>query len=527
MESRKQTHARKRAKGGPPGKKRRQQKGKPAPAANDNDIATVSDDAVDRLMAECRHDPLDFVKRAFPWGAAGTPLAAHDGPYAWQAEVLAEIGAALRGGSGDVVQHAIASGHGVGKSALVAWVLLWGLATFRGARLSVAANTEQQLRTKTWPELARWFQLMAGRERFAITETALAARRADDARNWRIDRVTWSAYNTVAFQGLHNQGGRIVLVFDEASAIPDQVWEASEGALTDAGAEIVWLVAGNPTHNTGRFRECFGARKARWRTRQVDSRNVPGTSARQIANWIADYGADSDFVRVRVKGEFPRAGSHQFIPSDLIEAASRREAQSHAHEAMVLGVDVARHGDDMTVIWPRRGRDARTWAPVRLRIPDLMQVAGRVAEQARLLHADAVFVDMGMGAGVVDRLVQMGVRGVVGVEFGAAADGTRYGDLAVGAFGRYANKRAQMWANMRAWLQHGAIPDDAAIRADLEGPEYAFNARDEILLERKEDMKRRGLASPDLADALALTFAHFVHPAAGGFLPARHLTDHD
>jgi hypothetical protein len=340
---------------------------------------------------------------------------------------------------------------------------------------------------------------------------------------WRIDRVTWSERNTEAFQGLHNQGRRLVLVFDEASAIADPVWEASEGALTDEGTEIVWLVLGNPTRNTGRFRECFGARKARWRTRQIDSRRVPGTNKAQIERWIADYGVDSDFVRVRVKGVFPRAGNAQFIASDLVEAAAIREARATVHDPMVLGVDVARHGDDMTVIWPRRGRDARSWPPIRLRIADLMQVAARVAEQARELKAEAIFVDMGMGAGVVDRLGQLGVPHVHGIEFGAAPDGIAIG----GETGRYANKRAEMWGNLRSWLKYGAIPDDAEIKSDLAGPHYGFNVRDEIQLERKDDMKRRGLASPDLADALALTFAYPVHRHTGrtSRVPL-HLTDH-
>ncbi len=488
------------------------------------DLATV--------LEGFRHDPLQFVKYAFPWGEPEKPLEGQTGPYAWQAEVLQEIGAALRAnaaaGEQDVIQHAIASGHGVGKSALVAWVLLWGLATFRDARLTLTANTEQQLRTKTWPELAKWHGMMICGHKFALTRTSLMSCARGHQNTWRLDRVTWSAWNTVAFQGLHNKGRRIVLVFDEASAIADSVWEASEGVLTDAGTEIIWLALGNPTQNTGRFRECFGARKARWRTRQIDSRDVPGTNRKLFERWIQDYGPDSDFVRVRVKGEFPRASSRQFIPSDIVEAAALRQVQASPHEALVLGVDVARHGDDMTVIWARRGRDARSVPPLRLRVPDLMQIAAHVADMARDLRADAVFVDMGgMGAGVLDRLRQTGVPRVAGIAFGGRADGVPFGDVATSAAGQYANKRAEMWANMRAWLRWGAIPDDPEIKADLTGPEYGFNMRDEILLERKQDMKRRGLASPDLADALALTFAWPVEPRTHLMTTTHHLTDHE
>lgn len=262
-------------------------------------------------FARWRHDPLDFVQAVFPWNQPGTPLAKVEGPYEWQAEILDEIGRALRAnaarGTEHVLQYAIASGHGVGKSALGAWVLLWGLATLPGARLTLTANTAQQLRTRTWPELAKWHILMQGRDAFVCTSQRLAPRPPALRTAWRIDAITWSERNTVAFQGLHNQGKRVVLVFDEAPGIPDAVWEASEGALTDAGTEMIWLVMGNPLRATGRFRECFEARKERWRTWQIDSRRAPGVNQVQIAHWIEDYGEDSEFVRTRIKGEFPHA----------------------------------------------------------------------------------------------------------------------------------------------------------------------------------------------------------------------------
>lgn len=466
------------------------------------------------------HDPLGFVRYAFPWGKADSLLQDETGPREWQADVLRDIGEGLKRNANlslqDVMQIAVASGHGIGKSALVSWILLWTLCTFEAAMAVVTANTEQQMRTKTWPQVMKWFGLLICRHWFGITNTAISA--IGHEKTWRADRVTWSENNTEAFAGLHNRRKRIVLIFDEASSIADKVWEVAEGALTDEDTEIVWAVFGNPTQNTGRFRECFGSRKHRWITRQIDSRSVPGTNKAQLEKWVADYGDDSDFVRVRVKGEFPRAGTNQFIPSDIVDAAAKREATCNLSDALVLGVDVARHGDDRTVIYPRRGRDGRTYPPIKLRIPDLMQIAARVAEVARELGADAIFVDMGMGAGVVDRLAQLNVPGVIGVEFGGAPD-----RLAVPGEARekYANKRAEMWGNMRGWLKYGAIPDDPELKADLIGPEYGFTGKDEIQLERKEDMKKRGLASPDDGDALALTFAYPVEKrAAHGSGPA-------
>src|SRR5690606_38633063 len=112
--------------------------------------------------------------------------------------------------------------------------------------------------------------------------------------------VPWSERNTEAFAGLHNAGKRIIVIFDEASAIPDIIWETTEGALTDVDTEILWFVFGNPTRNTGRFRDCFDGGKFahRWRQQKVDSRQVQRTNKKEIEDWIADYGLDSDFVRV-------------------------------------------------------------------------------------------------------------------------------------------------------------------------------------------------------------------------------------
>jgi len=467
---------------------------------------------IEEAVLDLRHDPYGFVMFAFPWGEAGT-LADQTGPYGWQVEILREIGAKLRAGVsniGDLIQRlAVVSGHGIGKTALVAWVLLWALCTLPRSRLVLTANTEQQLRTKTWPEVSKWFGLLICRDWFTLTETAITSRDPEAEKTWRLDRVTWSETNVEAFQGLHNAGRRIVLVFDEASAIADAVWAASEGALTDANTEIIWLVLGNPTKNTGRFRECFGNQRHRWSCRQIDSRTVPGTNLKLFDQWARDYGDDSDFFRIRVKGEFPRAGSSQFIGGDVVDEAVRRAVPPAGRDALVLGVDIARHGDDQTVIYPRRGRDARSLAPIKLRVPDLMQVAGRVAALQAELAADAVFVDQGgMGVGVLDRLRQLGTPGVFGVEFGEKPMGVAlYSEGAA-----YANRRAEMWGEMRAWLKHGAVIDDTELKADLVGPEYGYNDRSEIQLERKKDMKRRGLASPDVADALALTFAQQVVP---------------
>jgi hypothetical protein len=470
-----------------------------------------------------RRDPAGFVDWAFPWGEADGPLADHPGPEPWQADVLREIGTQLRSaadGGGGPVRIAVASGHGVGKSALVAWLALWALATEPGTRGVVTANTETQLRTKTWAELAKWHRLALSRECCELQATALVSVVPESEQGGRIDRVPWNPASPEAFAGLHNKGSRILLVFDEASAIADPIWETAEGALTDAGTEMIWLAFGNPTRRTGRFFECFHRFRDRWTGRKVDSREVSLTDKQQLAQWVADYGEESDFVHARVRGLFPRAGTMQFIEPAAVEAAMARPVDPAAerHAPLVMGVDVARFGDDRSAIVLRRGRDARTWPIEKHEKLDLMTLASRVAERAAAERVSGVFVDeTGIGAGVVDRLRQLGVPFVFGINFAGAPD--RFGPD--GARPLYANKRAEMWGSLRDWLAGASLPDDPELRADLSGVEYGYNGKGEIQLEKKEDMKKRGLASPDIGDALALTFALPVSGAAWDLPPAQ------
>ncbi|MBI3196365.1 MAG: terminase, partial [Rhodospirillales bacterium] len=380
------------------------------------------------LLERSRCDPLEFVEWAFPWEAPDGPLAGQTGPEPWQAAVLADIrdGLAAHGGEGGgPVRIAVASGHGVGKSALVAWLILWASATMPSTRGVVTANTETQLKTKTWTELGKWHGLAATHDFHELAATSLTSRLPVPEGAGRIDLVPWSATNPEAFAGLHNKGSRILIVFDEASAIPEVICDTAEGALTDADTEIIWVAFGNPTRTAGRFHDCFGRFRNRWLCRQVDSRTVSLTDKQQLARWVADYGEDSDFVRVRVRGQFPRAGTMQFIDSERVEAAMTRihDPAADSRQPLLMGVDVARFGDDRSVIFLRRGRDARSWPIEKHQGLDLMTLAGRVAERAAAENVRAVFVDEGgVGAGVVDRLRQLGVPFVFGVNFGAAAE---------------------------------------------------------------------------------------------------------
>ena len=309
------------------------------------------------------NDPFGFVLAAFPWELEGSELEKFEGPEPWQAQLLQYIGARLKVGQShgqamnEAIQTATACGHGVGKVALVSWLILWSLSTFADTRGVVTANTETQLKTKTWAELGKWFRLFYGREHFKFTATAVFSCSVEHEKTWRVDMVPWSERNTEAFAGLHNKGRRILLVMDEASAIPDVIWETAEGALTDSNTQIIWAVFGNPTKATGRFRECWGKHARRWKTFQVDSTTVSITNKTQFKKWIDDYGEDSDFVRVRVRGVFPRIGSMQFISGEIVAEAAGREVGVHLHDPFVIGVDVARFGDDESrYLLPKRSR---------------------------------------------------------------------------------------------------------------------------------------------------------------------------
>ena len=461
-------------------------------------------------IASFTHDPLAHAIYAYPWGHG--QLVGVSGPRNWQRDVMEDIGDHL---ANPDTRHqpcriAVASGHGIGKSALIAMLIKWGLDTCEDTRIVCTANTEGQLLTKTGPEIAKWHNLSITRDWFKPTATALICNFPGRDRAWRTDLVTWSVNNTEAFAGLHNQGKRIIVIYDEASGIHPKVWEVTLGALTDENTEIIWIAFGNPTQNTGSFRECFGRNRHLWKTRKIDSRTVEGTNKEYLNELVATYGEDSDIVRVRVRGEFPSASSMQFIPSDVVSLARVRPVARDDHAPIVIGVDVARFGDDTSTIYFRQGQDARSIPPIRLTQVDTMTLAARVAECWRSYAAEMVCVDEGgVGAGVVDRLKQLGVP-VVGVQFGSKP----LGAVRLGNGVKVANRRAEMWAIMREWMMTGCIPDDDRLSEDLVGVEYSFNVRDEIILEKKEHMKARGLASPDDGDGLALTFAVPVFASA-------------
>lgn len=499
--------------------------------------ASSFDAELARDLAGFYADPLGFVMYAFPWDTDTAlqlvPLpepwasrygCAH-GPDRWACEFLESVGAAVQDRAFDgasavpPIQFAVSSGHGIGKSALAAWITLWIMSTRPHSKGVVTANTGEQLASKTWAGVAQWLARAINRHWFAITTGKGAMRlvHKQHPQSWRVDAQTSREENSESFAGLHAASSTPWYLFDEASAIPMKIWEVAEGGKTDG--EPMHFAFGNPTRNTGAFAECFGKQRHRWDTRQIDSRQVSITNKELLQAWVDDYGEQSDFVKVRVRGVFPSASSLQFIARDLVDAAMARPQtdERHTGRTAVVGVDVARFGGDRSVIRTRVGRDAAGFAPKRYRGVDTMQLASHVAAHIGMLRGlglrTVAFVDGGgVGGGVVDRLRQLG-HDVVEVQFGGKADDTR----------KWANKRAEMWGLLRDWLAIGRIERDEELATDLTSVEYGFRPDDTILLESKESMARRGLASPDDGDALALTFAHPVPevPEPSGLPSAR------
>lgn len=468
---------------------------------------------IDLLLAdECAKyyaDPLGWVMWAFDWGYR--ELEGFDGPDTWQCEQLISIGKQVeeRGFDGiipvDPIREATASGHGIGKSAETSWIILWIMSTRPFAKGIVTANTSDQLRTKTWGELGKWrsrcivghwFEYNNGRGSMSLYHHA-------HPESWRVDAQTCREENSEAFAGLHAANSTPFYIFDEASAVPDKIWEVAEGGLTDG--EPMFFVYGNPTRNTGRFRECFKRNKHRWVTRQIDSRTAKMTNKKLINQWRDDWGEDSDFFRVRVLGKFPRAGDTQFIPSDVVyEAQKRGPGRYLGNDPLICGIDVSRGGDDDTRIGFRRGKDAKSEKSYRIpgeRCRNSMDVISKIIMVLDRHKPDVTFLDeTGIGGPMVDRLVQLGYH-VVGVNFGGKADDEKH----------FKNKTAEMGFRCRQWLMDGgAIIDDPQLEEELTSRDYQHDDKDRLVLEKKSDMKERIGCSPDWADQLYLTFAHPV-----------------
>lgn len=419
-----------------------------------------------------RSDPVRFVREAL------------------QAEPSAQQAEALRAFAVPGARVTIASGHGTGKSTLMAWLILWALTCFDDVKIPTTAPTAHQLNDVLWTEVRKWGARLPSLWKNALEVTADQVRYAG-CTGFAVAR-TGRKENPEALQGFHAEN--LFFLIDEASGVDDVVFQVAQGALSTPGARV--LMAANPTRTSGYFYNSFHRDRDRWQRFTFSCLDSPHVAREYVDEVRTIYGEDSDIYRVRVLGQFPRAGDLQFIGTDIVEAAQSRHLIKQAYEyaPVILGVDVARFGGDRTVVFKRQGLYAELlWTCQGM---DLMATADRIAVLMDEHKADAVMIDAGgVGAGVCDRLRQMGHR-PIDVQFGGAS-----------GLANCLNKRSEMWWRMRDWLKDGAIPPDEDLRDDLTAPEYSFTTKGLVQLEKKEDMKKRGLHSPDVADALALTFA--------------------
>jgi hypothetical protein len=455
-----------------------------------------------------KNDPLAFVRLAFPWKKPNTPLEHFEGPRKWQREILTELREHIKANDGKIdfetLRMAVSSGRGIGKSALVSWLTIWMLTTRIGSTTIVSANSEAQLRSVTWAEITKWLSMSIHSHWFEVSATrVLPAKWIAElverdlkmgTRYWGVEGRLWSAENPDAYAGVHNFAG-VMLVFDEASGIDDSIWSVAAGFFTENTPNRFWLCFSNPRRNSGYFYECFNSKRDFWRNKIVDARSVEGTDKAVYQQIIDEYGPDSSAAHVEVYGQFPNASDDQFIGNALVDEAMERPAISDQSAPIVVGVDPARFGADATVIAIRQGRDII--GIKRYRGDDTMEVVGRVIDTIEEYKPALVVIDEGgLGAGVVDRLKEQRYK-VRGVNFGNKSTKPMM----------YGNKRAEMWGAMKDWLKDASIPKDRYLKSDLIGPMMKPDSKGTIFLESKKDMKSRGLASPDAADAIAVTFA--------------------
>ena len=507
--------------------------------SNDPYKARTADEELLDALSEFYDDPLGHVMFSYPWDTDASirvvPLQGEYkerfpncefGPDLWACDFLDDLGVEIRRRAFDGVhpvdpiKFATVSGHGIGKSTITGWLVKFLMDTRPEANGTVTAVTDSQLKARTWSEIERWHRLSLTSHLFDISTSRgnmamWANERIEDGKfksKWKVEAKTCRPERSEGFAGQHAVTSTSFYILDEASGIDDKIFEVMDGGLSD-GEPMVFLF-GNGTRNSGQFFEaCEGRERVNYIVRSIDSRSVHITNKEKIAQdaktWIG--GEDGDRFRARWRGLFPKRGNQQFIGSDIVKISGLRALPNVEAEQMVLGVDVARFGDDDTVIWPRRGMDARTWVPTIGQGLDTNQVVDLVAGVynnfiAMGMPVAAIFVDEGYNPGVLDNLQKLRFP-ALGVSFGnSAIDLTTY---------RY--RVDEMWGKLRDSLNKAlCIPDrnhnkfGDRLYDDLTQREYGFTLKGQIRLETKPEMKKRSLPSPDYADALTLTFAQEI-----------------
>lgn len=411
----------------------------------------------------------------------------------------------------------IRSGHRVGKSAFLSWTILWFLTCFYPTKVGCTAPTATQMSDVLWAELSLWHRRLSDRSpelgsqfEWTTDEFRLAERPKESfavARTARQEKPE-------ALQGLH--AANSLIIADEASGVPQAVFEAGRGSLAARGAFVI--LTSNPTRTSGFFYETHHKLRPLWDCLEINGEDVPTQSQQFRDEIVYEYGKDSNYYRVRVQGEFPLSEDDVVIPLELCDAARQRDVKPFGDT--IWGVDVARFGSDRTVLIKRCTNATlekhKSWTGM-----DTMQTAGRInVEWADTLPENRpkqIFVDViGIGAGVVDRLQELNlpVMGVNVAEMASIDD-------------RYMRLRDELWFGARRWLEKKSckLVEDEKLIAELSLPKYTFTSGGKIKVESKDDLKKRYPRSPDIADALVLTFAQTAEHRGQSAYEPQHFSD--
>lgn len=468
------------------------------------------------LSPELADDPHKWVMAVFPWGQKGTPLARFKGPRKWQVKILKRVARHIFEGNvfnlAELLQLARSSGRGIGKSALVAWLVLWFLSTRIGATVIVSANTEDQLRKVTFAEVGKWATMAMHSHWFEVVGiTCTPAKWLKEIVERDLQKGTgawgafgklWSEDNPDAYAGAHNHEGMMV-IFDEASGIPDAIWAIAKGFFTEVNNNRFWIAFSQGRRNSGYFYEIFNKKRDFWDADQIDARTVEGTDPAIYQEIIDEHGEDSDEVLVEVKGMFPSNDDISFISVGVVDKAIARgkvvPKTTDKTAPIVIGVDPSGGGSDWFVIVVRQG--ITLLDIIKFKITDdeigTMEGVGHIINAIQKYKPVLTVCDSGMmGGPIADRCNEQKFK-VRKVNYAWKSSNKQ----------RWGNKRAEMWSKAKKWLETAVLPDDPRLRTDLTGVKKKPDSNGVLWLESKKDMRARGLASPDHADALAVTFA--------------------
>jgi phage terminase large subunit len=440
---------------------------------------------------QSHNDPLIFANKVLGIPLPGQPKDDRgiEPLEPWQVRVFE----AIRDGNRRL---SIRSGHGVGKSATLAILIIWYLLTRTDVKIPVIAGSQDQLAQTTWPEISFWIRQLPEplRNRLDVQAERVAVKGFED-QAFAVAR-TASKDNPAALQGFH--GRNLMIIADEASAVSDEAYEVGQGALSTPGA--LAILAGNPNKAEGFFFRTHTDLADRWWTMRVSSADVP-RARHHIEDIIQAYGAESNQARVRVYGEFPVADDDTLIALELVEAALTRQVEP-MRVMPVWGLDPARMGSDRSALCKRRGNIVME--PLKVyNQRDTMTLAGIIAREFDQTETDdrphVICVDsIGIGAGVYDRLDELGLP----VQAVNVSESPSIG-------GQYMRLRDELWFKARTWFEarNCQIPSDRTLISELVTPKYGFTSAGKLKVESKDELKKRGLRSPDLADAFVLTFA--------------------